>query len=387
MGFLEKIDTLKKKKKGLLKKSFESRQPREYNRSLETDDVSMHLAMVRPPQVKSDKASPGKPSKDKPEDLHKAGAAGLTVPEADLSMGASDSKNDEQPQSIDYIREKLGELDRGIDTPVRLFQIVWQFAKFKRGILIVSDIKDTALVPCAYHGIDEKRIESFSLSDNDIRSIFPANPEEKIALMEKDSLGKIGDLLYWDAADQNERTLIIPFVHLEKIIGLLVTLGMDQSIFRDMEDFLIENTKRTLMSRIQTLNQLRLEDLLSPDNAEETIAEIRKTAGTEGDTTHMYKFSIDAPVEGIMEENPFINPRWLRQELASLLGYVVSRTGFVFISGNAEIYLLIKASEQVDPDLLSHQAGPALNYFFHASGASLVPRVEEQTTQEIRKNP
>ena len=282
----------------------------------------------------------------------------------------SESENLTEAEREERLWAGLREIEEGIESPGRLFSLVKEQLRLDRAALLLFDPVHMAFAPWAVHGFDEttKHRLRIPLRANETMNRLASG---KVLLLSKsEELQQFQRFFSFREFSTLSKLLLVPFIHVSKFMGLLLSADPDQSnlaLFTTLSDLAashlytarerhLEGTKRGTPQRPESL-QDAVRAALQP-YTEQNVAPL------------MMLISTKSLIESVQKRNSYIDAFRLNQDISRVLLSLFQSLGSVFQIDGQRMLILVINKAQGDPELLL--------YHVKATLGRLLPELAEQ---------
>lgn len=297
----------------------------------------------------------------------------------------------ESTPSIDSMVESLKSAGIGLDFPSVFFTRFTDLFSIKKGALLLPE-EDGKFVPWSVRGFDQTTSRRIRIPDDLMGSL--KNSENFSYIELKDSeIDLMKNYFSFREYSVTETLLISPIFADTQLIALLFIsegqLLVEEShnkkeFLKNLSDAvgpLLHSRRETIVSKFEGV-QFSSSDLA--DKISRFISE------DETSPFIVLSLSLESFIAKLMNNDPSSIRFRIMQDILRLVKTMIAEKGEVYNKGNDQLIILIKGDRETEAELLVHQIGLSLGYFFKidTSGLSLshsmisYPR-DGQTAKEL----
>jgi len=286
----------------------------------------------------------------------------------------SESENLTESERQERLWAGLREIEEGIESPGRLFTLVKEQLQLDRAALLLFDPVRMAFAPWAVHGFDEttKHRLRIPLGANETMNRLASG---KVLLLSKpEELQQFQQFFSFREFSTLSKLLLVPFIHVSKFMGLLLSADSDQSkldIFTTLSD--------RAASHLYTARERHLEGAKRgtpqcPESLQEAVRAALQPYVQQGLAPLMILINTTRLTESVQKQNSYIDVFRLYQDISRVVLSLFQSLGSVFQVDGQRMLILVtnktRLLQEGDPELLLYHMKTTLG--------RLLPELAEQ---------
>ncbi len=264
------------------------------------------------------------------------------------------------------VLDALSQLDNTLETPIRIFRVLSERLKIKRGGLLLPDPESGELAPWSMRGLDRTTEHRLRIPAPELnRHILDA--KAAVTVLEGNSLRSAKPYFSQREYDRLERLALVPFGGEERLYGLLVIASSPylstpsgvldiafSAIARPVSAILLENRE----ARLQGARDRAILD------ESELLAIAAETPEPERGRSVLLRFDIDGLVERIGAGVEDLDQYRIRQDVLRVIAVMVAEVVTVGTSAAGKVILIVASDEALSPAMVLQQISLKLYELF-----------------------